>query len=308
MRTVCLFAAMTAPALFAQPGRVVEQDVLVVQGEARAGARVMHGPGPGMEVGWISSEFGWSDKTVKNAPYSAEAVTETTQVLADGNRIQRKSSAQIFRDGEGRARREHTLDMVGPWAAGKPHKTIFINDPVANVNWVLEPETKTARKLAVKGLPAKIGAAGGGAGVAFAFPAVESVQVMPPPEGVGGHQMIFERRVEGPAPGAVQNAKTEQLGKQMIESVQAEGRRTTFVIPAGQIGNDRPIEIVSETWYSAELQTVVMTRRSDPRTGETIYKLTNIQRSEPGRHLFEPPADYTVKEGPEMQLDMRRKE
>ncbi|HJP95059.1 MAG TPA: hypothetical protein VJ875_24065, partial [Pyrinomonadaceae bacterium] len=92
------------------------------------------------------------------------------------------------------------------------------------------------------------------------------------------------------------NEVTEKLGKQMIEGVEAEGTRTTSTIPAGEIGNDRPIEIVSERWYSPELQLVVMTRHSDPRSGETTYKLTNISRIEPAKSLFEVPPGFTVKE------------
>ena len=94
------------------------------------------------------------------------------------------------------------------------------------------------------------------------------------------------------------DVKKEDLGKQDIEGVVAEGTRTTVTIPAGEIGNERPIEIVSERWYSPELQLVVMTRHSDPRTGETTYKLTNINRTEPAKSLFEVPSDYTIKEGP----------
>ena len=89
----------------------------------------------------------------------------------------------------------------------------------------------------------------------------------------------------------------ENLGKQTIEGVEAEGTRSTITIPAGEIGNERPIEIVSERWYSPELQMVVMTRHSDPRTGEMTYKLTNINRTEPAKSLFEVPSDYTIKEG-----------
>jgi hypothetical protein len=98
--------------------------------------------------------------------------------------------------------------------------------------------------------------------------------------------------------GANANEVKEQLGKQNIEGVEAEGTRTTVTIPAGEIGNERPIEIVSERWYSPELQLVVMTRHSDPRFGETTYKLTNINRTEPAKSLFEVPSDYTIKEGP----------
>ena len=91
-------------------------------------------------------------------------------------------------------------------------------------------------------------------------------------------------------------AKTEALGRQTIEGVQAEGRRTTMTIPAGQAGNELPIHIVTEIWYSPELQTTVLSRHSDPRSGETVTRLTNISRSEPARTLFEAPADYKVSE------------
>ena len=92
------------------------------------------------------------------------------------------------------------------------------------------------------------------------------------------------------------SGKTESLGKQNIDGVTAEGTRTTDVIPAGEMGNERPIEIVSERWYSPELQTVILTRHKDPRMGESTYKLTNIRRSEPLKSMFEVPPDYAVKE------------
>jgi TonB family protein len=102
---------------------------------------------------------------------------------------------------------------------------------------------------------------------------------------------------------------TESLGKQTIEGVEAEGTRTTVTFPAGMMGNERPINIVSERWYSPELQTVVMTKHSDPRFGETSYRLTNINRSEPARTLFEVPSDYTLKaeESHPRQMRMMRK-
>jgi hypothetical protein len=92
------------------------------------------------------------------------------------------------------------------------------------------------------------------------------------------------------------NEVKEQLGKQLIEGVEAEGTRSTITIPAGDIGNERPIEIVTERWYSPELQLVVMSRHSDPRNGETTYKLTNISRADPAKSLFEVPAGFTVKD------------
>jgi hypothetical protein len=86
--------------------------------------------------------------------------------------------------------------------------------------------------------------------------------------------------------------KIETLGRQTIEGLEVEGSRSIRAIPAGEIGNTLPIEIVDESWYSADLQVQVMTRYSDPRSGVITYRLSNIRRSEPERSLFEIPADY----------------
>jgi hypothetical protein len=200
-------------------------------------------------------------KVVKGAPYSATVTTESTQTLSDGTRITRKTAASIFRDSDGRTRREMTLDNFGPFGAAKePAQLVFINDPVAGVHYVLDQRNRTARKMVA---PTRTG---------------------PPPP----HR-------EKPAQS---QSKTEALGKQTIEGVEAEGVRSVITIPAGQIGNDRPIEIVSERWDSAALQTVVLSKHNDPRFGETVYRLTNINRAEPAKNLFEAPADYKLEEGP----------
>jgi hypothetical protein len=116
-------------------------------------------------------------------------------------------------------------------------------------------------------------------------------------EGPGGPHVQIRRLGPGGVGANGEPAfKSESLGSKIIEGLVAEGTRTTLTIPAGQIGNERPIEVVTERWYSPELQLVVMTRNSDPRMGESVYRLTKVQRSEPARHLFEVPPDYTIKE------------
>jgi hypothetical protein len=287
-----------------------EQDVIILRGPEGGAVHTqalpppiigMDGPGGepmgGHTFTFVSSEMSFDSKIVKGAPYSAEAVTEVTQTLSDGNRIVRKSTASIYRDGEGRTRREHTLGSIGPFATNvEPPQTIFINDPVAGVNYVLDPRTHTARKLPLprlENLPA-------GAKVEERVVHSTTAAVGAPGERV----MIYQNREAGAAgePGPFRAAAqgprpvTESLGKQTIEGVQAEGTRTTITIPAGQMGNERPIQITTERWFSPELQTVVMTKSSDPFVGDTVYRLTNINRSEPARSLFEVPADYKVKE------------
>lgn len=248
-------------------------------------------PGPGQTfITFVSAEMGTGGKLVKGAPYSAEAVTETTQTLSDGNRITRKNSAHIYRDSEGRTRREQTFNAIGPWSmAGDPPQTISIHDPVAGVHYLLDAKTRTAHKLSlppgVQEAPKRMEASRSATGDVVFF----GNQAIGPENGAG---MRFERRI--PA----DNATTESLGKKVIQGVEAEGSRSTVTIPAGEIGNERPIQIVDERWYSPELQTVMLTRHTDPRLGETVYQLTNLSRSEPVRSLFTLPADYTITDEP----------
>jgi len=236
---------------------------------------------------------------VKGAPYSGNAVTYTTQTLADGNRIVNHMSAAVYRDSEGRERREQSFPNIGPFAAqGAPAVTIFISDPVAGVNYSLNPSKKTAVKLPGQQIgslpPMPPGAQGGAMVQRFAIAggsATASIAAPPGPPQV----MIYRKSGTGLA----QNPPVvEQLGTKVVEGVQADGARTTLTIPSGQIGNDNPIQIVDEVWRSPELQVIVHSEHSDPRMGTTVYSLQNISRNDPSPELFQVPSDYTVKDGP----------
>jgi hypothetical protein len=89
---------------------------------------------------------------------------------------------------------------------------------------------------------------------------------------------------------------TETLAGRIIEGVRADGTRTTTTIAAGAIGNDLPIVITSEEWKSPDLQVLVLTQHSDPRSGESTYRLVNIVRAEPDASLFQVPPDYTLRD------------
>jgi hypothetical protein len=251
---------------------------------------------------YVSSDVMVGDALVKGAPYSAEAVTETTQMLPDGNRIHRQNSSRIFRDSQGRTRRELSLGTLGPWVAAQPKTITWIKDPVAGFSYVLNSDEKTATKATV-------------------FPPdtlrmrtesdMPALPPLPPPvsahAGAMGVAMVYaEKRTEGGPPS--EDTKSEALGSQVIEGVRVDGTRTTTTIPAGRIGNDRPIEIVTESWYSPELQTVVQSKRSDPMSGDTTFKLTNISRDEPDHSLFEVPPGYTVRDAPKPEIRVVHKE
>ena len=266
--------AQTAPA--PTPGQVV------IQAEAQ------EGPGPVVIQGGVAGEgdaffadriellgFGGGPhggKVVKGAPFSAIVTSTTTQTLADGNHITRTTQTKIYRDSQGRFRREVTLPAIGPLAAsGQPHSFIHISDPVAGTAYVLEPDQKVARQMPGPG-EMRVRTGGG-------------------PGGPGGN--VFYRSLQS----ADATAKTESLGPQTIEGVNTEWTRTTRTIPAKEIGNENPIIIKSEHWYSADLQMDIKSTHSDPRFGDTTYALTNIQRTEPDASLFAVPSDYTVTTG-----------
>jgi len=260
-----------------------------------AGAIMYHQAGP-MTMDFIGAEMSFGDKTVKGAPYSADAVTETTQTLTDGNRITRKTTASLYRDSQGRTRREESLGAIGPWAAaGDSPKHIFISDPVTEVSYMLDPQTHTAQKIpTVKDKFFATGKAGPGTQAFMIRRGVAGGSVSTDGK---GSMAVTEGTFELPiAKGAAPDIKSDSLGKQTIEGVAAEGTRSTVTIPAGVIGNELPIQSVSERWYSPELQTIVMTKRSDPRFGDTVYRLTNIQRTEQPSSFFEVPSDYSVKD------------
>jgi hypothetical protein len=270
-------------------------------------------PPPDANFVFMASEI-FGGKTVKGVPYSAETFTETIQTLADGNRIVRRTTSLVYRDSAGRTRREQSFKNLEIFGGGseEPTQTVFINDPVAGVSYMLDSRSRTARKSVpltfeftktgetIQGFrfedkvpPGMPGGPSGNVVMPAPMGAPGGMRLVTPeggPEGAG--TFVFKtKRDHG-------TAVNEQLGKQTVEGVEAEGVRTAVTIPAGEIGNERAIEIVSERWYSPELQLIIMTRHSDPRFGDSTYKLTNISRVEPAKSLFEVPADYTLKEGP----------
>jgi len=228
------------------------------------------GPGPGGPpdaIEFVGFEGDVRGKTVSGAPFTASFSSQTTQTLADGNQIQRTTTGSLARDSQGRTRRDMTLPAIGLWAAsGKtaPQMT-FINDPVAGARYMLDANRKVANKMVGHNHT-------GGA------------------DAKSGHRGAFAAERE-------KETTTTSLGTQMINGLSAEGTRITRTIAAGEIGNQKPIVITVEKWYSADLQETVMTKRSDPRMGDTVFQLTNIQRTEPAATLFQVPADYTVKQG-----------
>jgi hypothetical protein len=299
-------------------------------------------PFPAQQVAQTLPRMTVEGRITTGAPYSGEAVTDSLQVLSDGTRIVKKTTTRVYRDSQGRTRREQIVngDVV----------SVSISDPVAESTYVLDPRTKMAYRNGVIVGFARGQASGsvtpGSDGVVVATKMPDGstkVEAGSPMPGTRGGSMFdpSEARPRTPGDGgdapvsvAVGGARgrggrgggagatagggvgdpnaaevfypvnggpgskgtTEDLGQQMIDGVLATGTRTTIVIPTGAIGNDQPIQVLSEQWFSSELQVLVMTKHSDPRSGVTSYNLTNVVRAEQPHSLFEVPADYTLKD------------
>ena len=232
-----------------------------------------------------------SGAVVRGAPYSAEGLTTLTQTLADGTRIERTTTARLFRDSEGRTRREQTLlglDALNP--SGEAPTSITIVDPVAGVSYVLETGSRKARRL-----PYVYKNAAEGRRLQRLLPSTQPVPpppLPPPPPPPGAGAVAIEKMDK--AFQQLAHASTESLGTAKMEGLDVVGQRTTARIDAGRIGNDRPIDIVDERWESPALNVLVSSRHHDPRTGDVEYRLTNVNRAEPSHDLFVVPSDYTM--------------
>ena len=225
------------------------------------GAREFGGPG-GPGRGGMMDRM----QTVTGAPYSAVEVRTHQQVLAAGNTIQRQEQTNVYRDSQGRVRRESTMTTPD----GQTHTRITIADPVAGTMTVLDPKNKTAFTH-----PAK-------------FPSASTTAGTTSPRTPGSASRTGESEA---------NVKRETLAAQSIHGLMASGTRVTRTIPAGTIGNSQALQTVRETWMSDDLKVPLKTTMSDPRMGTMTMELTNINRSQPDPSLFQVPADYTVKQG-----------
>lgn len=267
MKTTIILAFAAASIALAQPE--TKQLTIAVAGG---------GPGIQMNPGTV----------VKGAPYSATMVNESVQTLADGNRIVQSTTGAMARDSQGRTRQTMPLPAIGNLSAANAPQLVFIQDPVAQLSYQLNLTDKTAHKLSLpSGLPPL-------PEMTTAAHAVSTQVFSSSGAGAGPHAAMI--RTQGTDAG---EAHTEDLGTQTMQGVPVHGVRSTRTIAAGQIGNDKPIEIVTEVWTSPDLQTIVYSKRSDPRMGDQTFQLNNIVRAEPDPALFTVPADFKVQDGPE---------
>lgn len=231
------------------------------QGERRSSIQNQSG------VNLNAAEIEGREELVKDAPYVATAIVETTQILADGNRITRTTEQKVARDRMGRTRHEQLLDRIGSLAADAP-RLIFISDPVSGQEYTLNTRDKSV--TVQKRLDTEILSR------------------------MKRNQAAREQsnREETSGNGRPRQIKSEDLGSKVLEGLNVSGERLSATLPTGSVGNERPLELSLETWYSPDLHVFLYRKRTDPRFGEILYRLTSIERKEPDAMLFKIPRDY----------------
>jgi hypothetical protein len=266
--------AVTAAALPAQRGAVAGS------GFQQAGQMSLD------EGGWRVFPLGrggrgaaQAGQVVVGKPVSATEERKTVQTLADGTLIENSDSDLFYRDAQGRIRVEQSV----------PGRMILITDPVTHTTIALDPATKTAHKNTAvawtqigQASQVVVSAARGGTVVTDSDAYSAGV--------AAGRAAAGRAGAQNPPP------TSEELGMQTMNGVASQGVRSTQVIPAGRIGNNRDLHVVNERWYSSDLHLLVKTVNSDPRFGVTTYQLLNIVQGTPDPSLFQVPSDYTVVE------------
>lgn len=251
------FIATTAVAILASGFALGQSERMIVRSEDFQSAGAIR-----LEVGGPEDHA-----TVKGIPLTADIVNTHVQVLQDGNKITNETTSHFYRDSEGRTRRENKLALAGH--EGDAPTMIMINDPVARTRFMLNTSNKVADELpAMKPLSGNV---------------------------MYRQKLVDEQVVTGAIKTAPEGKETmEDLGTQSVEGVTAHGTRSSHIIPAGQIGNERPITVTTESWYSDEIGMEVLRVHNDPWSGEVTTKVTNIRHGEPDAALFTPPGDYKV--------------
>jgi hypothetical protein len=258
MRKLLSTTALAAVVTLGAAALAQTERTMVVRGDDFQSAGAIHLELDGMD----------DHQPVKGIPLTADIVNTHIQYLQDGNKITNEETSHFYRDSEGRTRRENKLVLAGH--EGDAPTMIMISDPVAHTRFVLNIWRKEADE-------------------------------MPGPGGPGPSDVMFMKKHadEQVVTGRRQTSSsahetTEGLGTQSMEGVTAHGTRTSHVIPAGKIGNEKPISVTTESWYSDELGMEVLRVHKDPWAGEVTTKVTDVRRGEPDASLFIPPADYKV--------------
>jgi hypothetical protein len=218
------------------------------------------GPMGGMfEFGGLMGGFG--GKVVTGKPILATITITHTETLP-GNMISSTSTGTLARGADGSTYRDANFTSIGPWAAsGKPRELAYIRNLAQGAEYFVNVTKGTYWESTIgkRARRAKNG-------------------------GKGRADSSTETATDNPS-----GSYTDPVTKTVYP---VDDRKTTRTIPAGAIGNQLPIVITSERWYSSALDALLQDTHSDPRFGTTTYQLSNIGQS-PAASLFLPDPSFS---------------
>jgi hypothetical protein len=196
---------------------------------------------------------------VPGVPFSATVLVETTQTLQGVATDTRKSTANIARDSRGRIYNEFRTLMPASFPGLPPLVSAHIYDPQTRLNIFLNPARNLARQSTFVGTPA--------------------ATTTPPWERIAANNPSVTK---------------VDLGTKTVENLLVRGVQVTRTIPAAQSSGGSVISVIDEYWYSDDLHMNILTKHTDPRTGQQTVQIQAISRAEPDPLRFEVPAGYKI--------------
>jgi len=218
-----------------------------------------HAPDP--DAGMSERVSGLFIPLITGQPFRAKINVQVTRLLPDGTKVEQKYYTQAARDTEGHEYRE-ARDMV-PASSDR--------EPALIRTTVYDPKTSLVRNC---------------------FPAQQICR-----------QMQFDATSHpvdepvGPSSDGKSVLARESLGKKQMLGLEVEGTRETVTFKAGAFGNDKPVVVTKEIWYSPRLQFNVAVTRDDPRNGMQKFEVSDLKLGDPEASWFTLPDGYRLVSG-----------
>lgn len=213
----------------------------------------------------ITIQNGKPEKPVVGLPIIADQSVRIVTHLANGMAVTRELKGRIYRSADGLERYQGTVVSTDP-ANPSPTMMAYIIDRVKRTAVLLNSKLLTAT---TQHLPDN---------------ATVTISFLP-------LQVPTQYRTI-----KLEDVSTSDIGKHTQDGLELTGKRTTGNIPVGKIGNDQPLQVITEEWLSQQQKLIIKQVEQNPLSGERTFELTNIRSEEPDPALFEIPKGYTVKE------------
>lgn len=196
---------------------------------------------------------------VPNFPFSADVEIISHIKLENGSEHIVTTTDHIARASSGIIYNERRRLMPAGFKGTAPLLSALIYDPSSRQSIMLNPNLHLAREVTLRA------------------PQQTPNMALPPQQ-------------QPKLPGVTES----DLGTQMLSGLELHGIRKQRTIPADSSGTGKLVVITDDYWYSPDLAIYMTIRHDDPRTGEQLVAVTNVDRHEPSAETFLVPADYKV--------------